>query len=94
MLTPNTIPAPNPNIIGRVVDNEAVLVMPNQGKVKVLNEVGAAIWQLIDGRRDIQQIVVELCTQFEITPDIAETDARKFITELAQRKIIDLPEEN
>ena len=46
----STIPQPNPEAIGRIVDREAVIVLPQKGKVKVLNEVGAAIWDLIDGQ--------------------------------------------
>ncbi len=84
----NMIPKPNPNIIGRVVDNEAVLVMPQQGKVKVLNQVGAAIWNLVDGQRTILQISEEICAQFDIDPLTAETDTLKFICDLAERDIV------
>ena len=38
------IPRPDPNIIWRIVDDGAVLVSPQIGKVRVLNEVGTAIW--------------------------------------------------
>jgi len=86
----NVIPKSNPDIIGRVVDNEAVLVMPKQGKVKVLNEVGAAIWELIDGERSIQQIATELCTQFEIDPSTAEADTIKFIADLYEKELVSI----
>ncbi len=86
----NTIPHPNPDIIGRVVDNEAVLVMPQQGKVKVLNEVGAAIWELVDGQRSIHQIAEEICTQFEIDQATAEADTLKFIADLVEREMVTL----
>lgn len=84
----NSIPKPNPDIIGRVVDNEAVLVMPKEGKVKVLNEVGAAIWELVDGQRNISQITEEICKQFEIDHAIAERDTLNFISDLKEKKII------
>ena len=84
----NTIPRPNPDIISRVIDNEAVLVMPKQGKVKVLNEVGAAIWELIDGQRNIQHINEEICNQFEIDPTIANADIHRFIVDLIERDIV------
>lgn len=84
----NMIPKPNPNIIGRVVDNEAVLVMPQQGKVKVLNQVGAAIWNLVDGQRTIEQISEEICTQFEIDQTTAEADALSFFADLVERNMV------
>ena len=90
MLTLETVPTPRPNVIGRVVDQEAVLVLPQQGQVKVLNEVGAAIWALLDGERNIRQISAEICKQFEVEPVIAETDTLKFIADLVERKIVSI----
>ena len=86
----NTIPQPNPDIIGRVIDNEAVLVMPKQGKVKVLNEVGAAIWEQIDGQRPVQEIAENICLQFEIDISTAEADTLQFISELKDKELISL----
>ena len=88
MITPTSTPIPNPNIIGRVIDDEVVLVLPDQGKIKVLNEVGAAIWNLIDGKRNVQQISAEICNQFDVDLSVIETDAVQFITELSERGII------
>ena len=84
----NTIPKPNHDVISRMVDNEAVLVLPKQGQVKVLNEVGAAIWDLINGERNVKQISLDICDQFEVEPHIAEADTLKFIAELVKREII------
>ena len=87
----NTVPKPNPDIIGRVVDNEAVLVLPKQGKVKVLNEVGAAIWEVVDGVRNINQIANEICAQFEIDQATAEIDTIKFIADLYEKELVSIP---
>lgn len=84
----NTILKPNPDIIGRVVDNEAVLVMPKQGKVKVLNEVGAVIWELIDGQRSIQEIISKICSEFEIDQNTAEADTLNFIADLIAKELV------
>jgi hypothetical protein len=40
----------------RVVDGEAVIVIPQKGVVTVLNETGSGIWQLLDGRNSIEDI--------------------------------------
>jgi len=88
MLVPENVPIPNPNILGRVVDNEAVLVLPDIGKVKVFNEVGAAIWQLIDGKRDIRQISAEICAQFDVDAETAKADTLQFIADLIEREIV------
>lgn len=91
MLTNTTIPIPNPNVLGRVVDNEAVLVLPDQGKVKVLNEVGAAIWEQIDGQRSIGEIAEKICEMYNIDLPTAGKDTTEFVAELADRQIVTLP---
>ena len=91
MLDITSVPVRNPNIIGRMTDDEAVLVMPQKGQVKVINEVGAVVWELIDGIRDVGQIVDEVCSQFDVDRAAAEADTLNFISELIKREIIFIP---
>lgn len=84
----NSIPAPNPSVVGRVVDGEAVLVLPDQGQVKVLNEVGARFWSLADGSRSIAQIAQAICTEYDVDPDQAEADALEFFTSLSDKGVV------
>ncbi len=90
MLTLDAIPAPNPDVIGRSIDNEAVLVLPKIGKVKVLNEVGARIWELVDGSRSVREIADVLCAEFDVSAATAQQDAMEFITDLIDRNIVTL----
>ena len=87
-LAPETVLRPNPQVVSRVVAGEAVLLTPAQGKVRVLNEVGAAIWELLDGQRSIRQIAAALSEQFDVTPQTAEADALHFLADLAERGIV------
>jgi len=91
MLDITSVPVRNPNIIGRMTDDEAVLVIPQKGQVKVINEVGAVVWELIDGKRDVGQIVDEVCSQFDVDRVAAEADTLNFISELIKREIIFIP---
>ena len=78
----------NPEVLGRMVDDEAVLVMPQKGQVKVLNEVGGTIWELIDGKRTIGEIAKQLCSQFAVDQDTAQADTLKFLADLIDREIV------
>ena len=91
MLDITSVPVRNPNIIGRMTDDEAVLVMPQKGQVKVINEVGAVVWEMIDGKREVGQIVDEVCSQFDVDRVAAEADTLNFISELIKREIIFIP---
>lgn len=81
-------PQPNPKVVGRVVDDEAVLVLPEKGKVKVLNEVGARIWSLVDGKRSVRQIAAEICREYQVEQFEAEEDTLAFLNDLAGRGVV------
>jgi hypothetical protein len=88
MLSSNSIPAPNPNVVGRMVDGEAVLVLPDQGQVKVLNPVGARIWSLADGSRSIAQIAQVICDEYEVDPEQAQADVLEFFARLEDKGVV------
>ena len=88
----NQYPYPAPNLVGRVVGDEAVLVLPGQGQVKVLNEVGARIWSLADGSRTVGQIAQEIRQEFEVEEAQAAADVQYFVDVLVQKGILLLSE--
>ncbi len=80
-----SVPVRHPSVVDRLVDNEAVLVMPEQGVINVLNEVGARVWNLIDGRRRVEEIVRLICEEYDVSADRAAEDVIEFLGQLAQR---------
>jgi len=87
-LTLNSYPAPAEHVRGRRLEHEAVVVLPDRGEVKVLNEVGAQIWALTDGTRSVRDIVAALCAEYEVSPAVVEADTLKFLAELQQKGLI------
>lgn len=88
IFNPNAIPLPNPEIISRRLEGEAVLVLPQRGQVKVLNELGSRIWSLIDGNRSINQIIAVIHQEFTISLEAAAADTTEFLAQLAERDMI------
>ena len=88
MLTLDSIPKTNPNVTGRLIEDEAVLVLPEKGKVEVLNQVGAFIWERADGGLTIGEIIGQVCAEFEVEFTEAEKDTLEFIADLMGRGII------
>ncbi len=87
-LTLNSYPAPAEHVRGRRLEHEAVVVLPDKGEVKVLNDVGAQIWALADGSRSVRDIAAALCDEYDVSPAMAEADTLKFLTELQQKGLI------
>jgi hypothetical protein len=79
----------DPNIVNRKIAGEIVLVpiRHNVGDLACiynLNEVGSRIWELIDGRSTIGQIREKIVEEYEVTPEEAEADLKKFLNQLEQ----------
>lgn len=79
---------PQPHVVAQVMANEAVLLMPARGEVKVLNEVGARMWTLFDGKRTLDQIAALVCTEYAVERAQAEQDVLHFANELAERDLV------
>jgi hypothetical protein len=79
-----------PGIVGQILNDEAVLLLPARGEIKVLNAVGARIWSLADGSRTIAQIAAVIADEYAVQPARAETEALAFVQELARRAMLTL----
>jgi len=73
----------------RILDGEAVVVLSNRAEIKVLNDVGARIWQLCDGQSSIEKILEILCEEFEAGEDVLRADLAEFLKELTDRRMIE-----
>ncbi len=83
----------SPDIVTRKTGNEYVLVpvtdnIADMDSVYTLNETGAFIWELIDGKRTLGDLVVELTSEYEISDAEAESDVFEFVQNLENFLII------
>lgn len=77
----------DPTIVARQIAGEYILVPIRQSAGEVesiftLNEVGARIWELLDGQRSLLQVRDQMVVEFEVTLDEAEADLFEFIHDL------------
>jgi len=76
-----------------VDDSGELIVHDASGKqLLVLNETGAAIFELLDGERDVSQIAALLADTLEVKPEPVRADVERFVRDLAARGIADLQE--
>lgn len=88
MMKEEWIPMLHPDVVWRTMDDGAVLVKPEAGRVRVLNEVGTTIWQLMDGEHNLGQIEARLVEKYDVGPGQARSDLHQFLTELMERDLI------
>jgi hypothetical protein len=86
-------PHKSAEIASRIIDGEAVVVIPQEGSVKVFNNTGSRIWELMDGNKKTQEIIDILVSEFEVSRGELQADAIVFLEELAAKKIVVLSDE-
>lgn len=84
------VPCRAAGVVGRLVDGEAVLVHPGQGKVRVLNAVGARLWDLVDGERTVAEVARAVADEYDVDLGTAQADAVRFLADLAGRGLLEV----
>ncbi len=70
----------------QVID-ELMLVPLDQGRlghVYIMNEIAGHIWDLLDGRNRVEDILGNILDEFEVTPERAEADLVAFLRQLEE----------
>ena len=88
-----SIPSHSPSVVTRKTGNEYVLVpvtnnIADMNSVYTLNETGAFIWEQIDGKKSIMEIIEKLTGEFEIDHDTATNDVLLFLDDMNKYLII------
>lgn len=83
----------SPSIVTRKTGNEYVLVpiannIADMNSVYTLNETGAFIWEQIDGKRTLEEIITALTAEYDIDKKSAEADVLSFIDNMSKYLII------
>ncbi len=79
----------SPNIVSRKIADEVILVPIRQNvgdleSIYTLNEVGAFIWELTEGKRKVKDIKEMIVEEFDVSPQVAEKDLMEFIQQLEE----------
>lgn len=87
--------AKQPNWVSRRIAGETILV-PLAGSIAdldsifVLDEVGSAIWDLLDGQRSTHQIAQMLCETFEVGLEEATADTNQLLDAMREAKLVSI----
>jgi hypothetical protein len=81
------------SIVFRKIADEFILVPIRQNvgdleSIYTLNETGARIWELIDGKNKVNEIKEKIVEEFEVTPEEVERDIMEHLQQLEGIKAI------
>jgi hypothetical protein len=93
-LGPGSIPIKSENVVFRKIENEYILVPLTSSSEEVesifnLNKTGAVIWEKIDGRKTVGEIIDELCREYDTDADTLLQDVCDFVGDLHRCRLLE-----
>jgi methyltransferase-like protein len=93
MVDLKSVPAHSSSIVTRKTGNEYVLVpvtnnIADMDSVYTLNETGTFIWELIDGKKSVEDLIEAVIKEYDVDSISATTDVFSFINNLHKYLII------
>jgi hypothetical protein len=90
----NSVLSHSPTVVTRKTGNEYVLVpvadnIADMNSVYTLNETGAFIWEQIDGKRTVSEIITAVTAEYEIDNETASKDVFDFMGDMSKYLILD-----
>jgi len=85
----NRVPSKKPAVLHEVPETgETALCNTQRGELLVLNDVGAAVWHLVDGKRTVAEIVEFVRDNVEAAAADVEGDVLAFLSELEAHDLL------
>jgi hypothetical protein len=89
----NSVYSHSPSIVTRKTGTEYVLVpiannIADMNSVYTLNDTGAFIWDLIDGKKSVKDLIRAVVAEYETDYDTAAADVNSFIADMDKYLII------
>ena len=79
----------NENFVFRRIEDETILVpikdnVGDMGSIYSFNEIGALIWEHLDGAQDLAAIKDRIVAEYAVSSREVEGDMREFVTDLIE----------
>lgn len=83
----------SPSVVTRKTGNEYVLVpvtnnIADMNSVFTLNDTGAFIWEQIDGKKTLSEIIAAVTKEYDINSETALKDLLEFINNMTKYLIV------
>ncbi len=79
---PSVLWQKNPALAWSEIDEATIIISPNDSVMHELNDTGSFLWKNIDGRRSAADLASLLGENYEVAPDVAQTDTQSLLEKL------------
>lgn len=80
----------NKNIDCTNIDNEKVIMDLNKGKYFYLNEVGSDIWDILDKKEYIKDLITEIMNVYNVSENKCKAQVIDFLLDLKKGELIEI----
>ena len=85
----NQIPQINASLTHEVANSDEFVVFDQAGnELLVLNDTAAAIWLLVDGQRNTDEIIAEITAVLAVEQEVVAAEVEHFSSDLAARNLL------
>jgi Coenzyme PQQ synthesis protein D (PqqD) len=75
-------------VAAKVMDGEAILINLSNGIYYSMDKVGGLIWEMVEGKRSLEEMVTGVVGRYEISAEQAQGDVQRLMEELVQENLI------
>ena len=75
-------------VAAKVMDGEAVIINLASGTYYSMDKAGGLIWELIEGRHTLEEMVVAVVARYEVSSAQAQTDIERLLGELTDENLV------
>ena len=80
----------NKEMVTSNIDGEIVMMSVESGEYYGLDEIGSRIWEIIENKIKVDELITRLLDEFEVDKTICENDTLDFLNELLSKNLISL----
>lgn len=78
----------NPEMISSNMDGETVMMSIENGEYYGLNNIGTRIWELLEKKISLSDLIAQLTREFDVKTNECEKDTTTFLNQLIDKKLI------
>src|SRR5688572_16621790 len=80
-------------VASKVIDGEAIIINLSSGVYYSMDKAGALIWEMIERRHSLVEMVEILGRRYGVSPEQAEADVRRLSQELLNEALVVLSDD-
>lgn len=90
MIDEQTYVKRNNEVFANEIDGEAVMMNIQTGKYYGLDEIGSRIWEMMERKIQVKEIIEQLQKEYDVSEQQCKTDVLNLLNDLKSNQLIDV----